>query len=260
MRHQKAHRKLGRTSEHRMSLLRNLAVSLINSREERIVTTLPKAKELRPFVERAITLSRKANNLEGDNTGPRALHLRRQAAGFFHAGNMQHSALNGKRGQLRLPRTAGVAALKRLFDELGERYKDRPGGYTRIFKLGRRAGDNAELAIIELVDNQSERDAVEAAKKRKSTGAKKKKGAETRRAEGAKAGDRAAERAAAEPAAKPAEKTEAVKASEESAGEAAADTDATAEAAAVPETAADTTAEAVAVDTGEPEPPAVEET
>jgi large subunit ribosomal protein L17 len=176
MRHQKAHRKLGRTSEHRMSMLRNLAVSLINSREERIVTTLPKAKELRPFVERAITLSRKANGLEGEDSGARALHLRRQAAGFFHAGNMQQSALTGKRGQLRLPRTAGVAALKRLFDELGERYKDRPGGYTRIFKLGRRAGDNAELAIIELVDNQSEREALEAARKRKTTGSKKKKG------------------------------------------------------------------------------------
>jgi large subunit ribosomal protein L17 len=180
MRHQKAHRKLGRTSEHRMSMLRNLAVSLINSREERIVTTLPKAKELRPFVERAITLSRKATNLEGDDSGPRALHLRRQAAGFFHAGNMQQSALTGKRGQVRPPRTAGMAALKRLFDELGERYKDRPGGYTRIFKLGRRAGDNAEIAIIELVDNQGERDALEAAKKRKTPGSRKKKGAEAK--------------------------------------------------------------------------------
>jgi large subunit ribosomal protein L17 len=180
MRHQKAHRKLGRTSEHRMSMLRNLAVSLINSREERIVTTLPKAKELRPFVERAITLSRRANGLESDESGARALHLRRQAAGFFHAGNMQQAALTGKRGQLRPPRTAGVAALKRLFDELGERYKDRPGGYTRIFKLGRRAGDNAELAIIELVDNQSEREANEAVKKRKSAGSKKKKGAEAK--------------------------------------------------------------------------------
>ena len=163
-----------------MSLLRNLAVSLINAREERIVTTLPKAKELRPFIERAITLSRKASQLTGDDTGPRALHLRRQAAGFFHAGNMQAAAATGKRGQARLPRTAGVAALKRLFDELGERYKDRPGGYTRIFKLGRRAGDNAELAIIELVDNQGERDALEAAKKRKSTGTRKKKTAETK--------------------------------------------------------------------------------
>ena len=67
MRHLKAHRKLGRTSEHRMSMLRNLATSLVNAREERIVTTLPKAKELRPFVEKAITLSRQAHNLEGDN-------------------------------------------------------------------------------------------------------------------------------------------------------------------------------------------------
>src|ERR1700704_7206088 len=182
MRHQKAHRKLGRTSEHRMSMLRNLAVSLINAREERIVTTLPKAKELRPFVERAITLSRKASNLEGDDTGARALHLRRQAAGFFHAGNMQQAALTGKRGQVRPPRTAGMAALKRLFDELGERYKDRPGGYTRIFKLGRRVGDNAELAIIELVDNQGERDALEAAKKRKPAGSKKKKGTDIKSA------------------------------------------------------------------------------
>ena len=66
MRHLKAHRKLGRTSEHRHSMLRNLATSLINSRDERIVTTLPKAKELRPFVERAITLSRRAQNLSND--------------------------------------------------------------------------------------------------------------------------------------------------------------------------------------------------
>jgi large subunit ribosomal protein L17 len=185
MRHLKAHRKLGRTTEHRMSMLRNLAVSLINSRDERIVTTLPKAKELRPFVERAITLSRKASNLEGADSGPRALHLRRQAAGFFHAGNMKAAALTGKRGQVRAPRTAGMAALKRLFDELGERYKDRPGGYTRIFKLGRRAGDNAEIAIIELVDNQSERDALEAAKKRKPVAAKKKK---TKEAQGTASG------------------------------------------------------------------------
>jgi large subunit ribosomal protein L17 len=168
-------------------MLRNLAVSLINSRDERIVTTLPKAKELRPFVERAITLSRKASNLEGDDSGPRALHLRRQAAGFFHAGNMYQSALTGKRGQARPPRTAGMAALKRLFDELGERYKDRPGGYTRIFKLGRRAGDNAEIAIIELVDNQNERDALEAAKKRKPAASKKKK---TSEAKGSSAGER----------------------------------------------------------------------
>jgi large subunit ribosomal protein L17 len=178
MRHLKAHRKLGRTSEHRTSMLRNLATSLINSREERIVTTLPKAKELRPFVERAITLSRRAHLLDND---AQALHLRRQAAGFFHAGNTTVAALTGKRGQLRPERTAGVAALRRLFNELGERYKDRPGGYTRILKLGHRDGDAAELAIIELVDNPREIEAAAAEKKRKSAGKKKgsKKAAKT---------------------------------------------------------------------------------
>src|ERR1700754_2836339 len=173
MRHLKAHRKLGRTGEHRTSMLRNLATSLINSREERIVTTLPKAKELRPFVERAITLSRRAHNLSDD--AAQALHLRRQAAGFFHAGNTSMSSLTGKRGQLRPERTAGVAALRRLFSELGERYKDRPGGYTRILKRCHRDGDRAELAIIELVDNPKELAAVEAEKKRaKSTSSKRK--------------------------------------------------------------------------------------
>jgi large subunit ribosomal protein L17 len=199
-----------------MSLLRNLAVSLINAREERIVTTLPKAKELRPFVEKAITLSRKASNLEGEDTGARALHLRRQAAGFFHAGNMKAGALSGKRGQARLPRTAGVAALKRLFDELGERYKDRPGGYTRIFKLGRRAGDNAELAIIELVDNQGERDALEQAKKRKSTGPKKKKPADLK-AEGPVGRIKAAQKEANESAVTNPDKAESAKANRDAA-------------------------------------------
>lgn len=176
MRHLKAHRKLGRTSEHRHSMLRNLATSLINSREERIVTTLPKAKELRPFVERAITLSRKARSFADNGSDARALHLRRQAAGYFHAGNTTVSELTGKRGQPRPTRTAGVAALRRLFTDLGERYKDRPGGYTRILKLGHREGDRAELAIIELVDNPREIEAAEAAKKRaKSAGSKKKK-------------------------------------------------------------------------------------
>src|SRR3982751_1185870 len=149
MRHLKAHRKLGRTTEHRISLLRNLATSLINSREERIITTLPKAKELRPFVERVITLSKRAQNLTGDDTTAQVVHLRRQASAFFHAGNRGQAQSAGRRGQERAPRTAGVAAVKRLFDELGERYKDRPGGYTRIIKLGRRDGDNAERAIID---------------------------------------------------------------------------------------------------------------
>ena len=224
-----------------MSLLRNLAVSLINSREERIVTTLPKAKELRPFVERAITLSRKASNLEGDDTSARALHLRRQAAGFFHAGNMQAGALSGKRGQVRLPRTAGVAALRRLFDELGERYKDRPGGYTRIFKLGRRAGDNAELAIIELVDNQGERDALEAAKKRKSTGPKKKKPADIK-APGPVGRIKAAQKEANESAVTNPDKADTAKANRDAAAEAEVET-----------------AEENAVETGEPESGVTEE-
>jgi large subunit ribosomal protein L17 len=176
MRHLKAHRKLGRTSEHRHSMLRNLATSLINARDERITTTLPKAKELRPFIERAITLSRRARSFDGDDAAAQALHLRRQAAGFFHAGNTAMKPATGKRGQLRPARSAGVAALKRLFDELGERYKDRPGGYTRILKLGHRDGDDAELAIIELVDNPREVEAAEAAKKRAKAATAKKKG------------------------------------------------------------------------------------
>jgi large subunit ribosomal protein L17 len=158
-----------------MSMLRNLATSLINARDERIITTLPKAKELRPFVERVITLSKKAQGLEGDDASVKALHLRRQAAGYFHAGNQGQAATFGKRGQTRAPRTAGVAALKRLFSELGVRYRERNGGYTRIIKLGRRDGDNAELAIIELVENPRELKAAESsAKSSASAGGKKK--------------------------------------------------------------------------------------
>jgi large subunit ribosomal protein L17 len=156
-----------------MSMLRNLATSLINAPDERIKTTLPKAKELRPFVERAITLSRHAANLEGDNKEIKAVHLRRQAAAFFHSGNRQQKVSTGKRGPERAPRTAGVAALRRLFDELGERFKDRPGGYTRIIKLDRRDGDNAELAFIELVDNRREIEAADKRAKSAATGKKK---------------------------------------------------------------------------------------
>lgn len=164
-------------------MLRNLATSLINSREERIITTLPKAKELRPFIERAITLSRHAANLEeGNGAEARGVHLRRQAAAFFHPGNFGRGSITGQRGQIVPVRTAGVAAVKRLFDELGERYKDRPGGYTRIIKLGRRAGDGAELAIIELLGNPREAAAEEAAKKR-AKGGSKKKAADTKAAE-----------------------------------------------------------------------------
>lgn len=182
MRHLKAHRKLGRTTEHRISLLRNLATSLINSREDRIVTTLPKAKELRPFIEKAITLSRRAASLEGNGSEATGVHLRRQAASFFHSGNYRR-AITTRRGQTPPPRSAGVAALKRLFDELGERFKDRPGGYTRIIKMGRRAGDGAELAIIELVDNAREKEAESSSRKRATKGSSKKKAAETKATE-----------------------------------------------------------------------------
>lgn len=145
-----------------MSMLRNMATSLINAENEYIVTTVPKAKELRSFVEKAITLARRAQHLEGDGAKIQQVHLRRQASKFFHAGNTnfkrEQSRFRGKKGEPKekIERTAGVKAVQRLFGELGERYKDRNGGYTRIIKLGRRVGDNAELAVIELVDNARE--------------------------------------------------------------------------------------------------------
>jgi large subunit ribosomal protein L17 len=145
-----------------MSLLRNLATSLVNAEKEHIVTTVPKAKELRPFIEKAITLARKAQDLTGDDAQLRGVHLRRQAARFFHAGNStfkaEQSRFRGNKGEEKAPveRTAGVKAVQRLFGELGVRYKDRNGGYTRIIKMGRRSGDNAEMAVIELVDNPHE--------------------------------------------------------------------------------------------------------
>lgn len=196
MRHLKAHRKLGRTTEHRLSLLRNLATSLINARNERVVTTLPKARELRPFIERVITLSRKAQVLSGEDAPVKAVHLRRQAAAFFHTGNRQQKSETGRRGAVRPARTAGVAAVKRLFDELGERYRDRPGGYTRIIKLGRRDGDNAELAIIELVDSPREREAAAQTEKRaKSVTSDKRKSARASRSVEAEGGRRGGKKA-----------------------------------------------------------------
>lgn len=143
-------------------MFRNLAMSLITADKEYIITTVQKAKELRPFVEKVITLARRAENLTGDETAAQKVHLRRQAARYFHAGNStfkaEQSRFRGAKGTAKEPieRTAGVAAVQRLFGELGARYKDRNGGYTRIIKLGRRNGDNAEMAIIELVDNPRE--------------------------------------------------------------------------------------------------------
>lgn len=118
MRHRVAHRKLGRVTPHRIALLRNLATALFE--RERIRTTLPKAKELRPFAERLITLARR----EGDR-----LHARRLAARHIQ----------------------DPAVVKKLFDSIGSRFAGRPGGYTRILRLGPRKGDGAEMAYLELV-------------------------------------------------------------------------------------------------------------
>ena len=117
MRHGNSGRKLGRTTTHRKATFANMAVALIT--HEQIRTTLPKAKELRPVVEKLITLGKR-----GD------LHARRQAI-----------------AQIR-----DVAMVKKLFDVLGPRYKDRKGGYTRILKAGFRHGDNAAVGVIEFVD------------------------------------------------------------------------------------------------------------
>ncbi|HSB60310.1 MAG TPA: 50S ribosomal protein L17 [Vicinamibacteria bacterium] len=121
MRHRVAHRKLGRVTPHRTALLRNLATALFE--RERIRTTLPKAKELRPFAERLITLAKREDD---------RLHARRLV--------------------LRDIRDAVV--VKKLFDSLGARYATRPGGYTRILRLGPRRGDGAEMAIVELLGSE----------------------------------------------------------------------------------------------------------
>ena len=146
MRHRVAHRKLGRTSEHRNSLLRNLCTSLIVN--EYLITTLPKAKELRPFAEKVITLGKRASKNEKPDA---AVHARRLASGYFHAGNTNRFP-HGTYKRQPAPRTAGVKAVDKVFGELAERYAERPGGYIRILKLGSRKGDGAEMAFIELVD------------------------------------------------------------------------------------------------------------
>jgi large subunit ribosomal protein L17 len=118
MRHNVAHRKLGRTTPHRIAMLRNMATALFE--RERIRTTLPKAKELRPFAEKLITLAKREND---------RLHARRQAARHIQ----------------------DPAIVQKLFDTIGARFAGRPGGYTRILRLGTRHGDGAEMAYLELV-------------------------------------------------------------------------------------------------------------
>jgi len=121
MRHRMSGRKLNRTSQHRQMLFRNMSQALI--KHEQIVTTLPKAKELRPVVERLITLAKR-----GD------LHARRLA----------------------FARLRDNAMVTKLFDVLGPRYEERQGGYTRIIKAGFRYGDSAAMAVIEFVDRDED--------------------------------------------------------------------------------------------------------
>lgn len=139
MRHRNAHRKLGRVSEHRTALLRNQAEALL--RHERIETTVPKAKELRPYVERLITIAKrgvKANDPKGVSLSARRLVMR--------------DVLN-------------ETTVTKLFDVLAPRFMDRPGGYTRILKLGHRRGDAAEMAQIELLGSEFDPKKAEAEKK-----------------------------------------------------------------------------------------------
>jgi large subunit ribosomal protein L17 len=152
MRHLVAHRKLGRTSSHRKALLRNLCTSFVL--HERIITTLPKAKELRPFAEKAVTLGRRARVAREAGEKEAALHATRQAAAFFFSGN---AGPESKKHDSTVKATAGVAALKKLTGELAERFAERPGGYTRIFKLGPRKGDGAEMALIEFVGSEEKK-------------------------------------------------------------------------------------------------------
>ena len=119
MRHAMSGRKLNRTSSHRKAMFANMAAALI--KHEQIKTTLPKAKDLRPVIEKLVTLSRR---------GPADLHARRQA----------------------LAQIKDADQVTKLFDVIGPRYKGRPGGYTRVLKAGFRHGDNAPMAIIEFID------------------------------------------------------------------------------------------------------------
>ena len=140
MRHRLAHRKLGRTSEHRRALLRNQADALLQ--HEHIVTTVPKAKELRPFVERLITIAKRG--VRAAEPKGRTLAARRL---------VQQDLLKD-------------ATLDKLFTELAPRFMERPGGYTRILRLGHRRGDGGAIAQIELVGSEYDPKKAEAERAR----------------------------------------------------------------------------------------------
>jgi large subunit ribosomal protein L17 len=150
MRHNVAHRKLGRVTEHRIALLRNQAIALL--RHEKIETTMPKAKELRPFVERLITIA-KRGVASGDANG-RALHARR----------------------LVLAELPDKEVVGKLFDTLAPRFAERPGGYTRILRVGFRRGDAAEVAHVELVGSEYNPAAATATEEGEKDAPKKSKG------------------------------------------------------------------------------------
>jgi large subunit ribosomal protein L17 len=169
MRHRVSHRKLGRVTEHRIAMLRNQATALL--KYEHIETTVPKAKELRPFVERIITIAKRG--LAAGDANARTLHARRLVLR-----DIQDRDIVGK-----------------LFDTIAPRFEARPGGYTRILRLGYRRGDSAEIAQIELVgseyDPNAEADKAEKAqaKKPKGVGGRLRAAAERLRGKKADAGD-----------------------------------------------------------------------
>jgi large subunit ribosomal protein L17 len=142
MRHRVAHRKLGRVTEHRLAMLRNLATALLQ--HEHIETTVPRAKELRPFAEQLITTA-KRGVAKG---GPAALHARRLVGADI----------------------ADRDVLKKLFDTLAPRFAERPGGYVRILKAGFRRGDSADMARVELLGSEFDPKKAEAAKEAKGKG------------------------------------------------------------------------------------------
>jgi large subunit ribosomal protein L17 len=160
MRHNVAHRKLGRVTEHRLAMLRNQAIALL--RHEHIQTTIPKAKELRPFVERLITIAKRG--VAAGDAGGKTLHARRMV----------------------LAEIPDPAVVGKLFETLAPRFAERPGGYTRILRVGFRRGDSAEVAQIELVGSEYNPKAAQEEAAQKEAGKPKTKGIGDRLKETAK--------------------------------------------------------------------------